>query len=92
MLEFCDKIEVKELMERLRRKIDQKLLDWKTEKSHLPLIIKGARQIGKTDAVEFFAKGNYKNFIEINLCIKKEGLVFPFFCQNHDYYKLLLCI
>ena len=34
-------------MDRLRRKIDQYLIDWKKSSNKMPLIIKGARQIGK---------------------------------------------
>lgn len=49
----------------LKRKIDDFLLRWKNNPDRLPLIIKGARQIGKTFSIEQFAK-NYKNFIEIN--------------------------
>lgn len=49
----------------LKRKIDDFLLQWKNNPDRLPLIIKGARQIGKTFSIEQFAK-NYKNFIEIN--------------------------
>ena len=33
----------------LRRKIDEYLLEWKKNEERLPLIIKGARQIGKTE-------------------------------------------
>ncbi len=50
---------------KLRRKIDDYLINWKKNPDRLPLIIKGARQIGKTSSVENFAK-NYKNFVEIN--------------------------
>ncbi len=53
-------------MPRLKRKVDEFLIKWKNNKDRLPLIIKGARQIGKTDAVENFAKNNYQNIIEIN--------------------------
>ena len=49
----------------LKRKIDQFLLDWKKDTDRLPLIIKGARQIGKTYSIKQFAK-TYKSFIEIN--------------------------
>lgn len=59
-------------MIRLRRKIDQFLIDWKNNKQHLPLIVKGARQIGKTEAIENFAKQNYKNVIEINFVFDKQ--------------------
>ena len=47
-------------MERLRRKIDDYLIEWKKNENRLPLIIKGARQIGKTNAIENFGKNNYK--------------------------------
>lgn len=59
---------------RLKRKIDQYLVDWKNDKNKMPLIVKGARQIGKTDSIENFAKKNYKNLVEINFAIQKEYL------------------
>lgn len=43
-------------MNRLRRKVDKYLVDWKNSEDRLPLIIKGARQIGKTNAIRFFGK------------------------------------
>ena len=53
-------------MERLARKIDKFLMDWKSNADRFPLIVKGARQIGKTKAIEHFAKqGKYKSFVEI---------------------------
>ena len=57
---------------RLKRKIDDFLVEWKNSKNKLPLIIKGARQIGKTDAVEYFAKNNYKYVVEINFVLQKQ--------------------
>ena len=59
-------------MSRLRRKIDQYLIEWKNNKDKMPLIVKGARQIGKTDAIENFAKNNYKNIVEINFALQKQ--------------------
>ena len=59
-------------MKRLRRKIDQYLLEWKNSKDKKPLIVKGARQIGKTDAIENFAKNNYKSVVEINFALQKQ--------------------
>lgn len=59
-------------MERLRRKTDEFLLRWKNSGDKLPLIIKGARQIGKTEAVEHFANNNYKNIVEINFALQKQ--------------------
>ena len=49
----------------LKRKVDDYLIQWKNNPDRLPLVIKGARQIGKTFSVRNFAK-NYKNYIEIN--------------------------
>lgn len=59
-------------MERLKRKVDDYLLEWKNNKDRKPLIIKGARQIGKTDSIENFAKNNYKNIVEINFVLQKQ--------------------
>ena len=50
----------------LKRKIDTYLIRWKNTVDRKPLIIKGPRQIGKTESVKMFAKDNYKSIIEIN--------------------------
>lgn len=50
----------------LRRKIDAFLEDWRSRKDRLPLIIKGARQVGKTECVRHFAEGRYESYVEIN--------------------------
>ncbi len=54
------------MSEYLKRKIDKYLFDWKTNPNHKPLIIKGARQVGKTKSIENFAKRNYESIVEIN--------------------------
>ncbi len=59
-------------MSRLIRKIDTFLLEWKNKTDRLPLIVKGARQIGKTEAISHFARGNYKSVIEINFVLQKQ--------------------
>ena len=55
----------------LRRKVDDILLSWKQNPEHKPLIVKGARQIGKTASIRQFARGNYENVIEINFALQK---------------------
>ena len=50
----------------LKRKEDKMLIEWKMTDGHKPLIIKGARQVGKTETIRNFAKNNYDSFIEIN--------------------------
>jgi len=59
-------------MELLKRKIDKFLVEWKKSKDKKPLIVKGARQIGKTESIKHFAKNNYKSIIEINFILQKQ--------------------
>ena len=55
-----------------KRKIDEFLFNWKRMKMRKPLIIKGARQIGKTESILHFANGNYENIIYINFALDKK--------------------
>lgn len=55
----------------LKRKVDVFLQEWKN-REHNPLIIKGARQIGKTTSIMEFAKKNYDSVIEINFISNPE--------------------
>lgn len=50
----------------LKRKIDAYLEAWKVNHEKKPLIVKGARQIGKTHSIELFVKRNYASVIQIN--------------------------
>lgn len=50
----------------LRRKIDDFLANWKKDKNRKPLIVKGSRQIGKTESIKKFAMENYTSIVEIN--------------------------
>ena len=59
-------------MERLTRKTDSFLNSWKAEKDRYPLIVKGARQVGKTEAIRNFAKNNYRSVVEINFVLQKQ--------------------
>lgn len=55
-----------------RRKIDDYLNNWKADPAHKPLIVKGARQIGKTESIMHFAKENYENVVYINFALEKK--------------------
>lgn len=74
-------------VKRLARKVDEKLLQWKASPDHLPLIVKGARQVGKTEAIEYFAHRNYDHLIEINFALQKEYL--PIFDDGLSVDKIL---
>ena len=56
----------------LRRKFDTFLHAWKAREDRLPLIVKGARQVGKTEAIRHFAEAEYKNYVEINFVERPE--------------------
>ena len=53
-----------------RRKVDSYLNEWKAKENRLPLIIKGARQIGKTESIVHFANENYENVVLINFVLE----------------------
>ncbi len=50
----------------LRRKVDDVLAAWKADEDRKPLIIKGSRQVGKTESITRFANANYESVIYIN--------------------------
>ncbi len=56
----------------LRRKFDAVLRDWKSREDRLPLIVKGARQVGKTETIRHFAESGYANCVEVNFVERPE--------------------
>jgi len=50
----------------LRRKIDAFLTGWKADTDRKPLIVKGPRQVGKTESIKRFGELNYQSVITIN--------------------------
>jgi len=56
----------------MKREIIQYLEEWKTRKDRNPLIVRGARQVGKTYVIDEFAKSDFKNCLKINLEEKPE--------------------
>lgn len=50
----------------LKRKIDLFLQNWKENADRKPLIVRGSRQVGKTESINQFARKNYESVIEIN--------------------------
>ncbi len=59
---------------------------WKNRVGHLPLLLRGARQVGKTSLVREFAKANYVSLCEINLEFQPE-LIACF--ENLDPHHIL---
>ena len=61
----------------LKRKIISELEAWLQDGAKKALLLKGARQVGKTTTIRAFAKQHYKHFVEINfekMPVTKEAL------------------
>ena len=61
----------------MRRKIYNYLLEWKNLKNKMPLILYGARQVGKTFIVNEFGEKNYKNTVYVNF--EQDEKIIPYF-------------
>ncbi len=53
----------------LKRKVYDRLLEWKADRDGKCLLLRGARQVGKTFIVEQFGTNEYESFIEINFML-----------------------
>lgn len=71
-----------------KRTIIEKLSAWAGGKVHKPLILRGARQVGKTTAVNMFSK-QFDQYIYLNLEVKEEKKVFE---QNYPIEELIHAI
>lgn len=67
------------------RQIDKYLVEWKDDRYRKPLLIRGARQIGKSSAARNFGK-SFKYFVEINL--EREQELKELFGKNIDVKKI----
>jgi len=56
----------------LRRAFFDFLVDWQTTKKKECLLVKGARQVGKTYVIRQFGKACFENFVEINFALNPE--------------------
>lgn len=72
----------------LRRKIYNDLSSWKSQKNKKALLVKGARQVGKTTVIRDFGKRNYKHFIEINF--EKTPVAKQAFAGNRNADTIIL--
>ena len=50
----------------LKRKITEKMADWKRRENRNSLLVKGARQVGKTYSIAQFCKENYTHCVTLN--------------------------
>ncbi len=71
----------------MQRDIYQKLLDWKTSRRRKPLILKGARQVGKTYLLKNFGAKEYSHVTYLNF--EEEPLLDDFFKSNLRPEKII---
>lgn len=74
----------------LNRKIYSELVEWKKQKNKKCLIIKGARQVGKTYAIRSFGEKNYSEVVEINF--KETPSMMEIFSGDLDVDTLVLAL
>lgn len=74
----------------MERILFHQLVKWKSNKRRKPLLIKGARQVGKTWLMKEFGKNNFKEVIYINF--EKDKLFQNLFEQDFDIQRILLAV
>ena len=75
-------------MAELKRKFYDQLLKWKQSKHQECLLVKGARQIGKTFIIEKFGREQYDSFIEFNFVLDSEACaIFDGSLKAEDLYR-----
>lgn len=68
----------------------QQLIDWKNKKNHKPLIIQGARQVGKTWLMQEFGKRYYEQVAYINFDIDEKSR--EIFNTDYDTNRMIMDI
>lgn len=66
----------------LKRKFYDTLLEWKSSHGQECLLVKGARQVGKTFIIDYFGKTNYSSYLYLNFVLNKDAI--GFFGDNLD--------
>ncbi|MBI5555283.1 MAG: AAA family ATPase [Elusimicrobia bacterium] len=56
----------------MKRELEQELFNWKEHKDRLPLLLRGARQVGKSYLIEEFGKKAFKNMVVVNFEFRPE--------------------
>lgn len=59
----------------MKRDVEKQLQNWKKQTSRMPILLRGARQVGKTYLVEKFGQNHFQNLVNINFELQPE------FCQ-----------
>ena len=74
----------------MERSIYNKLVEWKNKQNHKPLILNGARQVGKTYILQEFGKQGYDHVAYINCDGNSE--IANIFAEDYDMKRVLMVI
>ena len=74
----------------MKREIESRLIAWKNSPNRKPLIVMGARQVGKTYLLQQFGKNNYEHVAYINC--DNNPQVANLFAEDYDMERILLVI
>ncbi len=72
----------------MKRDIEGKLAEWKLKPNRQPLILLGARQVGKTYTLKQFGKKNFKQYHYVN-CEKEKDNIMEVFALDLDPKKII---
>lgn len=70
------------------RQLTQQLEEWSKKSNRKPLVLRGARQVGKTTLVDEFSK-NYEVYIKLNLELSADAKVFTISDDVEEIYQYL---
>jgi len=71
----------------MKREVYAKLLEWKSRKDHKPLVLDGARQVGKTYILKEFGAKEYKSVSYVNL--DRDAVAKSVFEADHDIARII---
>ncbi|MCI7508318.1 MAG: AAA family ATPase [Prevotella sp.] len=74
----------------MKRNILSKLIEWKNKKNRKPLIVNGARQVGKTYILREFGTSQYEKMAYINC--DKNKILEKIFSQDYNISRILLSL
>ncbi len=74
----------------MKRELESKLLEWKNNPSRKPLIVMGARQVGKTYLLQQFGNNHYDHVAYINC--DNNPRVAHLFAEDYDMERIILAI
>jgi len=74
----------------LKRAITDELIEWKTKKNRMPLLLYGARQVGKTYIIREFGTKHYKNLAYVNL--ETDPIASTWFDGNIDPGRIIMLL